>query len=363
MASTLLHKELMNVSPSTHGYPRLCNMCKAASCVFFCQSHSAFLCAGCDQIAHEGNISDAQHERFWICNSCENSPASFACEADAAVLCANCDIEIHSANMLACRHTRVPVTPLSSSLYGPPSSTLDQNAETEGQKAHECIEEDEINSWLLLNPPNRKGNQTSDELPYGGEADEYLDLIEYGSCTEHQALDECNPLETRIDKGQSTSDGVVPVQLMDSTAQQNVCWDNKNGIAKDAFVSNPSSNHTVSHSIFHASISRLQTMNEISNSYARIPIGTTGIFSNPPLLRPFQNPAINREAKVLRYKEKRKARKFDKKIRYALRKTYADSRPRVKGRFARRSAAELKVDQMFSIEDYGYGFVSCIKFC
>ncbi|KAF8005775.1 hypothetical protein BT93_K0148 [Corymbia citriodora subsp. variegata] len=348
MGSAFLYKELMNVSLSTHGYLRLCDMCEAASCVFFCQSHSAFLCAGCDQKAHEGNISDAQHERVWICNACENAPASFACEADAAVLCANCDIEIHSANMLACRHTRVPVTSLSSSLYRPPSSTLDQNAETEGQKAHECIEEDETDSWLLLDPPSSKGNRTDDELLYRGEADEYLDLIEYSSCTEHQALDEGNPLETSIDQGQSTSDGVMPVQLTDSTAPQNVCWDEKDGIANDALISNP----TVSHSFFHASMSRLQTMNEISNSYARLPIGTMKMFSNAPLLRPFHNPTINREAKVLRYKEKKKARKFDKKIRYALRKTYADSRPRVKGRFARRSATELKVDQMFSMEDW-----------
>ncbi|KAI6675581.1 hypothetical protein NL676_003487 [Syzygium grande] len=352
----------MNVNPSTHGYPRLCDVCKAASCVFFCQSHSAFFCAGCDQRAHEGNISDAQHERVWICNACENAPASVACEADAAVLCANCDIEIHSANMLACRHVRVPVTPLSSSLYGPPSSTMDQTAETEGQKAHQHIEEDEIDSWLLLDPPSSKSNQTSDELLFGGEADEYLDLIEYSSCTDHQPLDECNPYETSVDQGQSTSDGVVPVQLMDSTAQPNVCWDREDGIAKDAFISNPSSNHTVSHSFFHASVSMPQTMNGISTSYARLPIGMTERFSNPPLLRPFQNPTINREAKVLRYKEKRKARKFDKKIRYTLRKTYADSRPRVKGRFARRSATELEVDQMLSMEDYGYGFISRIKF-
>ncbi|KAI3440551.1 uncharacterized protein J3R85_003302 [Psidium guajava] len=338
-------------------------MCEAASRVFFCQSHSAFLCAACDQMTHEGNNSDAQHERVWICNVCENAPASFACEADAAVLCANCDLDIHSANMLARRHVRVPMTPLHGSLYGPSSSTPDQSSESERRKAHERIEEDEIDSWLLLDSPSNNGNQISDELPWGGEVDEYLDLIEYSSCTEHQAPDESNPLETSLDQGQSTSDCVVPVQLMDSTAQQNVCWDKKDGIAEDAFIGNPSSKHNVSHSLFHASISRPQTMSEISSSYPRVPIGMTEMFLNPPLLRPLQNPTVNREAKVLRYKEKRKARKFDKKIRYALRKTYADSRPRVKGRFARRSAMELEVDQMFSMEDYGYGFISNIKFC
>ncbi|XP_074578484.1 protein CHLOROPLAST IMPORT APPARATUS 2-like isoform X2 [Curcuma longa] len=43
-----------------------------------------------------------------------------------------------------------------------------------------------------------------------------------------------------------------------------------------------------------------------------------------------------REASVLRYKEKRRNRLFEKKIRYEVRKTNADRRPRIKGRFVRR---------------------------
>ncbi|XVF19031.1 hypothetical protein REPUB_Repub11eG0075500 [Reevesia pubescens] len=43
-----------------------------------------------------------------------------------------------------------------------------------------------------------------------------------------------------------------------------------------------------------------------------------------------------REASVLRYKEKRRTRLFSKKIRYQVRKVNADRRPRMKGRFVRR---------------------------
>ncbi|KAL6847676.1 hypothetical protein ACP4OV_022464 [Aristida adscensionis] len=43
----------------------------------------------------------------------------------------------------------------------------------------------------------------------------------------------------------------------------------------------------------------------------------------------------DREAKVMRYKEKRKRRCYEKQIRYASRKAYAEMRPRVKGRFAK----------------------------
>ncbi|XP_074560234.1 transcription factor GHD7-like [Curcuma longa] len=47
------------------------------------------------------------------------------------------------------------------------------------------------------------------------------------------------------------------------------------------------------------------------------------------------DPTMEREAKIMRYKEKRKKRKYEKQIRYASRKAYAEMRPRVKGRFAK----------------------------
>ncbi|PKU85884.1 transcription factor GHD7-like [Dendrobium catenatum] len=49
------------------------------------------------------------------------------------------------------------------------------------------------------------------------------------------------------------------------------------------------------------------------------------------------DPSLDREAKVLRYKEKRKKRRYEKQIRYASRKAYAEMRPRIKGRFAKTS--------------------------
>ncbi|XP_038887857.1 zinc finger protein CONSTANS-LIKE 9 [Benincasa hispida] len=47
----------------------------------------------------------------------------------------------------------------------------------------------------------------------------------------------------------------------------------------------------------------------------------------------------NRSDAVMRYKEKKKARKFEKKVRYASRKVRADTRRRVKGRFVKAGEA------------------------
>lgn len=49
---------------------------------------------------------------------------------------------------------------------------------------------------------------------------------------------------------------------------------------------------------------------------------------------------VEREAKLMRYKEKRKKRCYEKQIRYASRKAYAEMRPRVRGRFAKEADQE-----------------------
>lgn len=78
------------------------------------------------------------------------------------------------------------------------------------------------------------------------------------------------------------------------------------------------------------------------------------------------NPAaqMDREARVMRYREKRKNRRFEKTIRYASRKAYAETRPRIKGRFAKRTEIEAEVDHIYSaaavaalMVDHGYGVV------
>jgi len=47
----------------------------------------------------------------------------------------------------------------------------------------------------------------------------------------------------------------------------------------------------------------------------------------------------DRDARVLRYKEKRRTRLFSKTIRYEVRKLNAERRPRMKGRFVKRPTA------------------------
>ena len=102
------------------------------------------------------------------------------------------------------------------------------------------------------------------------------------------------------------------------------------------------------------------TMSDVSISHPRPPKGTIDLFLSPLVQMPTQLTPMDREARVLRYREKKKTRKFEKTIRYASRKAYAETRPRIKGRFAKRTDMEVEVDQMFCttlMAENGYGIV------
>jgi hypothetical protein len=98
---------------------------------------------------------------------------------------------------------------------------------------------------------------------------------------------------------------------------------------------------------------------DLTNHSMLTPAGVNNLFSGSSLQMPLHFSSMEREARVHRYREKKKNRKFEKTIRYATRKTYAEARPRIKGRFAKRSDMEAEVDQMMfstaALSDGSYG--------
>jgi hypothetical protein len=69
---------------------------------------------------------------------------------------------------------------------------------------------------------------------------------------------------------------------------------------------------------------------------------------------PVVSRGLEREARLMRYREKRKSRRFEKTIRYASRKAYAETRPRIKGRFAKRTAGGADADPLEEHEEEMY---------
>ncbi|XP_057524816.1 zinc finger protein CONSTANS-LIKE 2 isoform X2 [Amaranthus tricolor] len=325
----------------TNSWARVCDTCQSAPCTVYCKADSAYLCTSCDARIHAANQVASRHERVWVCEACERAPAAFLCKADAASLCATCDADIHSANPLARRHQRVPIMPVAGCVYGPPGGRMSADkflGLTEGDEHttdHEG-DEDEAASWLLLNP--------------GGD---------------NQFCEQYNPKrEFSVPEKNCVEDSVVPVQCGEGKDHHQIQYQNflfgMECETKSGYNYNTSISHSVSVSSLDVGVVPESSMSDISVSHQRASKGTIELFSSPTMQVPTQLSPMDREARVMRYREKKKNRKFEKTIRYASRKAYAETRPRIKGRFAKRTDVEAEMDQMFTnslMADNGYSIV------
>ncbi|KAK4422386.1 Zinc finger protein CONSTANS-LIKE 4 [Sesamum alatum] len=323
---------------------KLCDSCKTAPATVFCRADSAFLCVPCDAKVHAANKLASRHARVWVCEVCEQAPASVTCKADAAALCATCDRDIHSANPLARRHERLPIVPFYDAASATKSSSSAAAAEEEVSE-----EEAEAASWLLPDP-NSKLDEDAGSPEYKSveylfsDMDPYLDL--------DLIPGEQKPINH--EKKEYSSDRVVPVQnkneygsgqypgpVVDGFPTYDVDYPGSKPFMYN-FTSQSISQSVSCSSLDVGVVPDHNAMADVSNTFAKteaIPTPVSG---------------VDREARVLRYREKRKNRKFEKTIRYASRKAYAETRPRIKGRFAKRS--ELEVDSLIS-GDVSYGVV------
>lgn len=411
--------------------PKLCDVCQVSSSELYCRDHTAHICMVCDVRIHGGSSNGSNkrvssslcHERVWLCEVCEQAPASVTCKADAAALCEACDSDIHSANPLANRHERVPVSPF----YECPNVDVNNNTTAntvnpkysfdcndmlndDGGVEHLENDEEEDNehgsflhhqngndmcsveeSWLI---PEANKNMNLRVVSESGGDDEravkdklkfkaYLQSIDFL----HDVGDPCVGLEY-LGSHETTSrifadgvptlhmgtDSMVPVHSPEVIEHSSAKVSNESGsldadVPKGNYVyRTPSLNHSASSSSMEVGIVPESSLNEIGGHLNDPTRGSS--FEIPP--RGFVHPgsqleSMGREARVMRYREKRKNRKFEKTIRYASRKAYAETRPRIKGRFAKRTdveEGEVEVEQMYSSasslisdHDHGYGVV------
>ncbi|KAK9079634.1 hypothetical protein SSX86_001307 [Deinandra increscens subsp. villosa] len=88
---------------------------------------------------------------------------------------------------------------------------------------------------------------------------------------------------------------------------------------------------------------------ESSQRLSSSPLATESSFMEEANFKVGRYNAEERKEKILRYRAKRTQRNFNKTIKYACRKTLADNRPRIRGRFARNDEpAELPKSTSFN---------------
>ncbi|KAA8535480.1 hypothetical protein F0562_030483 [Nyssa sinensis] len=351
-----------------------CDSCKSGAAALFCRADSAFLCMGCDSKIHGGNTPATRHERVWLCDVCEQAPATVTCKADAAALCVTCDRDIHSANPLAHRHERVSVVPfydtadsVVKSTAFPISATDDSATLPNDQHHHKknAADSETPASWIDLPNPNPKlltevPDMNAIDFLFSDSADQFLDFN--SSISLHTGFQQ--------EHHKPGTDSVVPIQNLKHSPQMDHSPDNCFEIESNltSYNNNSYTAQCLSQSVSSSDLGVVpdgSSMSEISYPFRQNMnnnVDLSGIV-NAPANQASQLSGLDREARVLRYREKRKNRKFEKTIRYASRKAYAETRPRIKGRFAKRIKIDAELDQIFGsgssafMADSGYGVV------
>ncbi|KAK8615135.1 hypothetical protein V6N13_068919 [Hibiscus sabdariffa] len=286
---------------------KTCDACELSAAVNFRRADWVFLCLNCDSSIYSG------HQRVLMCEVCERAPATVTCKVDAAALCVTCD----AANSLA--RTVAPFfDSADSTVKSSPFSFL---MPTDHDAANCKQEMEETNSIETVDL-------------FFSEMDPFIDFdLQNPSRQLHNAA----------------MDSVVPVQTKAATIPpinngNRFEFDFRRGSELPTFSHQtpPSLRHSVSSSSLEVG-----TVPTMADPNAPISSSST---NNQTI----QAVGIDREARVLRYKEKRKNRKFEKTIRYASRKAYAESRPRIKGRFIKRAENDdvAVIGHMFDSSSY-----------
>ncbi|XP_057786463.1 zinc finger protein CONSTANS-LIKE 5-like [Salvia miltiorrhiza] len=342
-----------------------CGYCKSAAALLFCRAESVFMCIACDSKVH--NAADShKHERVWMCEVCEQAPAVVTCKADAAALCVTCDSDIHAANPLASRHERVPVVPF----YDTAESVVIKSAAAAATLLSPAAESDASlfagvghdrkfdpdggyipdSSWMPTSPivaakiPGDAPDLKAMEL-FFQDSDQFLDFDNYQISSQPYS-DSVVPVQTTVKPpfpARFTHDHSPENQFeIDFTRSNFNSYNNNN-----SSFTTPSLSHSVSSSSMDVGVvPDGSSLSEISYPFGRNIGGST---ADPTGNQGSLAIGMDREARVLRYKEKRKNRKFEKTIRYASRKAYAETRPRIKGRFAKRTDSESDIDRIFGV--------------
>ncbi|XP_024967785.1 zinc finger protein CONSTANS-LIKE 4 isoform X2 [Cynara cardunculus var. scolymus] len=256
-----------------------------------------------------------------LCDSCDSAAALLFCRKHRAFMCMACDVKLHRHM----RHDRVWMCEVCEQAPACFNCKADDAAL--------CVTCDtDIHS---ANPLARRH--------------ERIPVVPFYDSAEDALVNSTAEVKHQSQFRDSVTDGVVPVQTtvpatnfldVQRVDHQSPGTPYEIDFTRSTTNSNNKSNsQSHNHNVSCSSMEAGVVPEQKSISHPLMVAGETQITKRLS--------GMDREARVLRYKEKRKKRKFEKKIRYASRKAYAEMRPRIKGRFAKRteSTTELDVDR------------------
>ncbi|KAH7517122.1 hypothetical protein FEM48_Zijuj09G0028800 [Ziziphus jujuba var. spinosa] len=376
-------KQQMDHSMTTR--KRLCDYCNDSTALLYCRADSAKLCFSCDQEVHSANQLFTKHARSQLCDVCDDSPASIFCSTESCVLCQNCDWERHSIS-LSPVHDRRPLEEFTGCpsltelltifgfedvskkalLLSEESGVADGFVESGLDGSQDFV--DGFSDLVLWNTPSVV---SLDDLVASNSAHSFqamgippLPKNRNAACGQHKAevlnqlrklakmepnlsyenVTDFQPLvsEQNLQPGSVCTgfeyDAEPNLFPRYETRQYQPCTGNGD-TAVEEFNPETSLRSFVqeSHNDCDKHSDTSDTVYHISDGHIGNSQNHTGSKFLPDYLKvaPHELRTQDRETAISRYKEKKKTRRYEKHIRYQSRKARAESRIRIKGRFAK----------------------------
>ncbi|KAK7259432.1 hypothetical protein RIF29_25039 [Crotalaria pallida] len=341
---------------------RPCDYCSNTTALLYCRADSAKLCFSCDREVHSTNQLFSKHTRFLLCDECDDSPATILCSTESSVLCQNCDWEKHNNNSV---HERRPLEGFTGcpcvnellTIVGfediTKKSLLSLDLESGGGDGYLGYEIEGISDLFVWDAPSVVS--LDDLISNSGSSHNYqamevppLPKNRKAACGRHKEevlsqlrkLAKSEPLELDTEqyvpsRNLSTGfEGDLEADMFPSYE-----WHRESSEHVNQVVPLPSDTslrgYTEEIPVKFSPSSVWETHNYDSNGRNPSPSLTTEALPITPKAVPCELTSQERDSALLRYKQKKKTRRYEKHIRYESRKVRAESRIRVKGRFAK----------------------------
>lgn len=333
----------------------ICDFCREQKPAVYCRSDAASLCLSCDRSVHSANALSQRHFRTLVCERCNSQPASVRLTEEGLSLCQDCDwkghddTRTHSRQAVNC-YSGCPssdefrsIWPFLQDISSVDSSacekklgsmTISQNSPIRGKKEKDVSSCSSSRTTAIAEQPVEKTKPTSSKLPA---------LCGIGEFDDDFNMDE-------VDLSINNFEELFSMNNPHSLFQEGTdCWfnfDHRIAYPAEGSAIGVASPHHPACSNAASADSVLSSKTEpnlcfVKQAHSGISFSGLSIESNGgggDHLDCVASPmpvSTTRTSAVLRYKEKKKARKFDKRVRYASRKERADVRRRVKGRFVK----------------------------
>lgn len=288
-----------------------------------------------------------------FCVVCEQAPAVLYCQQDDAHLCAACDHQVHSANQLASRHQRVPF-----SQPAPVAKAEDvKAADFQAPLDHANLPFEDDGLFAVPDVDLAAGTAVNDEAsPFNAKA-----ILGKEYWNDDFDLSDMDPMWLdRLDVGLDRLPSDILDSLVPEAPPPNAAPAAPAAPEPAQQLAPPPAPHAKPPvAAFAPQAAHMGPMSFMPNphmvAFAPQPTFTPQVAVKPehsvvtvdidnyvPRTLLPMDPAVrmqllaSRQEKLDRFREKKRNRHFKKTIRYASRKAYAEVRPRIKGRFARK---------------------------